>query len=126
VDSVARLKEEIRLLKERGGDINELKKKLQRMKSRQGVWLDKNDPKHPCDKLADCYPTTLLGSLASAILMMLGLGSVFLVLLLIRPLSQWVHKEFFAEVEVLDEDDPANALAIRAREFDSRLTLTGL
>jgi len=126
INSVARLKEEIRLLKERGGDINELKKKMQRMKARSGIWLRKNNGQEPCDDLEDCYPRTMVKSLTSAVLMFMGLGSVLLLLLMIRPLSQWIQKEFFDEEEELDENDPANALALRAREFDARLTLTGL
>lgn len=126
VNSVSRLKDEIALLRARGGDVNELKKKIQRMKARQGIWRGENDASQPCDTVEDCYPTTLLGSLTSALLMMMGMGSICLVLVVLRPLSQWVHKEFFEEEEELDEDDPANARALRAREFDSRVTLTGL
>jgi len=126
VNSVSRLKEEIRLLRERGGDVNEIKKKLQRMKMRSGIWLDKNDEDAPCDRLTDCYPTTFIGSLTSALLMMMGMGSICLLLLVLRPFSQWVQKEFFDDEEELDENDPNNALALRAREFDSRITLTGL
>ena len=126
INSVARLKEEIRLLRERGGNVNELKKKMQRMKSRSGIWLNKNNVKEPCDDVEDCYPRTMLKSLTSAVLMFLGLGSVFLLLFMLRPMSQWIQKEFFDEEEELDEDDPANALALRACEFDSRLTMTGL
>jgi len=126
VNSVSRLKEEIRLLRERGLDLNELKKKLYRMKMRSGVWLDKNGAVDPCDTFANCYPTTFIGSISSALLMMMGMGSVCLLLLMIRPLSQWVQKEFFEVEEELDENDPNNALALRAREFDSRITLTGL
>lgn len=126
VNSVSRLKEEIRLLRERGGDVNEIKKKLQRMKMRSGIWLDKNDEDAPCDRLTNCYPTTFIGSLTSALLMMMGMGSICLILLVLRPFSQWVQKEFFDDEEELDENDPNNALALRAREFDSRITLTGL
>jgi hypothetical protein len=126
VNSVARLKEEIALLRARGGDVNELKKKINRMKARQGMWLGENDANKPCDNVQDCYPTTLLSSLTSALLMMMGMGSICLVLIVLRPFSQWVHKEFFEEEEELDEDDPANARALRAREFDPRVTLTGL
>ena len=126
VNSVSRLKEEIALLRAHGGDVNELKKKINRLKARQGMWLGKNDARKPCDSVQDCYPTTLLGSLTSALLMMMGMGSICLVLIVLRPFGQWVHKEFFEEEEELDEDDPANARALRAREFDSRLTLTGL
>jgi Na+-transporting methylmalonyl-CoA/oxaloacetate decarboxylase gamma subunit len=126
VNSVSRIKDEIAIMRARGGDLNELKKKLQRIKMRSGIWLAKNDREKPCDRFENCYPTTFLSSLTSAVLMMMGMGSVCLVLLLIRPLSQWIKQEFFDEEEELDENDPANALAIRAREFDSRLTLTGL
>jgi len=126
VNSVSRLKEEIATLRAHGGDVNELKKKINRLKARQGIWLGANDASKPCDRMQDCYPTTLLGSLTSALLMMMGMGSICLFLLVLRPFGQWVHKEFFVEEEELDEDDPANARALRAREFDSRLTLTGL
>jgi hypothetical protein len=126
IDSVERIKEEIKLLKERGGDLNELKKKLQRMKSRQGMWLQKNSDDEPCDKMENCYPQSVVKALVSAVLMFMGLGSMLLILFMLRPLSMWVQKEFFDDEEELDENDPANALALRAREFDSRLTLDGL
>ena len=126
VNSVQRLKKEIAELRARGGDVNELKKKIMRMKARAGVWEGKNDKDHPCDDMADCYPRTILTSFRSALLMMMGMGSICLVLFTLRPLSMWVQKEFFTEEEDLDETDPANAVALRAREFDPRITLTGL
>jgi hypothetical protein len=126
IDSVARIKEEIKLLKERGGDINELKKKLQRMNARKGIWLEKNSDDKPCDRMENCYPQSVIQALVSAVLMFMGLGSMLLILLMLRPLSMWIQKEFFEEEEELDENDPANALALRAREFDSRLTFDGL
>ena len=126
VDSVARIKEEIKLLKQRGGDISELKKKLQRMNARQGIWLEKNSNDKPCDKMENCYPQSIIKALVSSVLMFMGLGSMLLIFLMLRPLSMWIQKEFFDEEEELDENDPANALALRAREFDSRLTFDGL
>jgi hypothetical protein len=58
--------------------------------------------------------------------MMMGMGSFFLLLLSLRPLFQWIHKEFLEEEEELDDDDPNNVVALRAREFDPRFTLNGL
>ena len=126
VNSVSRLKNEISALRARGVDTNTLKKAIRDMKARQGIFLGQNDGRHPCDNLEDCYPRTILSSVVSGILMMMGMGSFFLLLLSLRPLFQWIHKEFLEEEEELDDDDPNNVVALRAREFDPRFTLNGL
>jgi hypothetical protein len=126
VDSIERLEKDMRILKERGADLNDIKKRLQRMQVRKGAWLAKNDESHPCDRFENCYVRSFFDSIMSAILMFMGLGSVLAALLFIRPMGQWIQKEFFEEEEELDDNDPANALALRAREFDARPTLTGL
>ena len=126
MNSVSRLKNEISALRARGLDANTLKKAIRDMKARQGIFLGQNDGRHPCDNLEDCYPRTILSSVVSGILMMMGMGSFFLLLLSLRPLFQWIHKEFLEEEEELDDDDPNNVVALRAREFDPRFTLNGL
>mmetsp|Transcript_977 Transcript_977/g.1852 ORF Transcript_977/g.1852 Transcript_977/m.1852 type:complete len:463 (+) Transcript_977:105-1493(+) len=92
VSSPARIRQEIREIKSRGGDWKTAARLLSG--GIVGGMGQENTADNPCTNIGTCRLTTFVKSLSSAILMMMGMGSLCLCMLVAKPISQWLVRDW--------------------------------